>query len=73
MQPRVGETICEQSEAGDDGGPAVAGGLEGQDVDLQRVTGRRSLHVHRPTHRIDAREVELDHRRARRLGSQLTR
>ena len=40
MQPRVGETICEQSEAGDDGGPAVAGGLEGQDVDLQRVTGR---------------------------------
>ncbi len=64
-QPRVGELVGEQAEAGDDRRPAPALRPELEQLDRERVARLRALDEDRAADRVDVREVELRARRRR--------
>jgi hypothetical protein len=57
-QPRVGELVGQQAEAGDDRRPAPVARAQLEDLDGQRVAGPGAADEHRAGHRVHAREVE---------------
>ena len=60
-EERVGEEICEEAEAGDDGGHAEVGGLVGDELDLEHVARLRALDLDGAGQRMAEPEVEREH------------
>jgi hypothetical protein len=57
-QPRVGELVRQQPEAGDDRRPAPVARAQLEDLDRERVAGARATDEDRAGDRVDAPEVE---------------
>src|SRR5690606_41507715 len=58
LQDRLGELVGQESESGDDRGPAPLGAAKVEDLHLQHVAGSRPLDVDRAGDRVDAGEVD---------------
>jgi len=57
-QPRVGELVGQQPEAGDDGRPAPVARAQLEDLDREDVAGARACDEDGSRDRVDAREVQ---------------
>ena len=71
MEPWALETVRQQPEARYERRPPVGAGLNCQDVDLEDVTGPRTLDEHRAADGIDEIEVERSHRAVVRARTEL--
>jgi hypothetical protein len=60
-QGRIGELVRQQSEVREDPGPSPLGGLEIEELDLERVARLGALDEDRPADLVNAREVDEGH------------
>ena len=70
-QRRIGELFRQQPEVREDPGPSPLGGLEFEELDLERVARLGALDEDRPADLVDTREVDLGHVLDRRVLANL--